>query len=89
MPQKRNKLDVIYDILMSISEKDKAIKKTHILYKANLSHPMLERYLDEMLSRSLIKEIELKGKKKSYTLTDKGREFIKKYKVMLDFIETF
>ncbi|HLD98553.1 MAG TPA: winged helix-turn-helix domain-containing protein, partial [Candidatus Nanoarchaeia archaeon] len=45
--KKRNKLEIIRDILNVIRSRNGKIKPTHILYKSNLSHQMMEEYLAE------------------------------------------
>jgi predicted transcriptional regulator len=56
MERKRNKLEVIFDILKVIREKSGKIKPTHILYKSNLSYLMMKDYLNELIEKGLIKE---------------------------------
>ena len=53
MSKKRDRLQVIYDILKAISLKNGQIKPTHILYKSNLSHQMMEEYLQFIANRRL------------------------------------
>jgi len=60
MNAKRDKLQVIYDILKAISDKNGKIKPTHILYKANLSHQMLEDYLTELIQKGFVIELNKK-----------------------------
>jgi len=88
MNQKRNRLQVIYDILNAIQNKNGKIKPTHIMYKANLSHQMLEEYLGHLISNGFIHEVETK-EGKSYSLADKGFHYLSKYSTILDFMETF
>jgi len=54
MNKKRDRLHVIYDILKCINEKDGKIKPTHILYKSNLSHQMMEEYIKKGYSNFVI-----------------------------------
>lgn len=79
---KRDKLEIIKDILKSI--KNKSAKKTHILYKANLSPQMLNNYLAILIKKKLIKI-----NNNSYHITDKGRDYINKYKFITEFITSF
>lgn len=83
---KRDRLQVIRDIL-KVVEKGK-VKPTHILYKANLSHAMLEEYLRELISKHFIRMEEDK-KGRTYSLTDKGFKYIQKYKMIIDFTDSF
>ena len=75
MGSKRGKLEVIHDILKAIQDKDGRIKRTHVLYKANLSHQMLEEYLGDLLTKGFVLE-NMKKKTRFYSLTDKGHEFV-------------
>lgn len=88
MERKRNRLEIIRDILLVIREKSGKIKPTHILYKSNLSHIMMKEYLDELISRNLIREIVLK-KGKTYEITDKGHEYLAKFSLIKTFTESF
>ncbi|MFH1174940.1 MAG: winged helix-turn-helix domain-containing protein [archaeon] len=86
--KKRDRLQIIHDILSTIRDKDGKIRKTHILYKSNLSPQMLDDYLGELLGKQLVEEVNSKGLK-TYKLTDKGFEFVAKYKMIAEFIESF
>lgn len=88
MSAKREKHKVIHDILKAVREKNGTIKPTHILYKANLSHQMMEEYIKELTEKGFI--LEKKSKKgKTYELTEKGFEYIDKYRLITEFIDSF
>ena len=88
MVRKRDRLQVIHDILKVIQEKNGRIKPTHILYKSNLSHQMMDEYLNELIEKDFV--IESKEKKgKTYSLTEKGFEFLEKYKFIIEFSDSF
>jgi predicted transcriptional regulator len=70
----RGRLDIIADILQIAKGK---AKKTQIMYQANLSYKVLQRYLTEIVEASLI-NYELA--EQNYVLTQKGREFLETYK---------
>jgi len=70
----RGKLDIIADILNIASRN---AKKTQIMYQANLSYKVLQRYLTEIMEASLIS---FESAKQYYMLTPKGREFLDAYK---------
>ena len=88
MAKKRERLEVINDILKVIRENDNHIKPTRLLYASNLSPQMFKEYIEELISKKFIMQNEYEGKK-TYSLTDKGYQFLEKYKTILDLIENF
>jgi predicted transcriptional regulator len=88
MNRKRDRLQVIYDILAAIQERNGRIKPTHILYKSNLSHQMMEDYLTDLISKGFIMQAATKSGK-TYSLTDKGYDYLSKYKLITDFVDSF
>jgi len=88
MSKKRNKWQIIYDILKAIQDKDN-ILHTHILYKANLSYPILEQYLRELIFKEMVVERRSYKKKRTYVLTDKGFEYMRKFGVINEFNRFF
>jgi predicted transcriptional regulator len=88
MTKKRDRLQIIHDILKAIQDKNGRIKPTHILYKSNLSHQMLEEYLGDLLAKEFIVINEGKNGK-TYSLTDKGFEYLSKYRLIMDFVDSF
>lgn len=88
MNAKRERLQVIHDILKAIQAKDGRIRPTHILYKANLSSQMLNEYLQDLIKRDFVIEDSQK-KGKTYSLTDKGYQYLNEYRKVTEFIETF
>lgn len=88
MNLKRDRLQVIHDILEAIRNKNGKIKPTHILYKANLSHQMLDEYLFELISKEFITQ-ETSTQGKTYSLTQKGFDYLNKYNLIVDFVDSF
>lgn len=88
MAKKRNKLQIVYDILKAIHDKNNRIKPTHILYKSNLSHQMMEEYLSELIQKGFIIENK-EGSSKTYSLTQKGFDYLNKYKLITEFADSF
>jgi len=88
MSKKRDKLQIIYDILSVIKEKNSKIKPTNILYKSNLSNQMFQEYMNELMQKGFILEKEAKGSK-TYSLTQKGFDYINKYQMIVDFTISF
>ncbi len=70
----RDKLDIVADIL-NVTRRN--AKKTQIMYEANLSYRVLQKYLADMSETSLIC---FKEETKRYTLTEKGQEFLEAYR---------
>ena len=50
------------------------ILKTHIMYRANLSHDQLNKYLDILLTRQLLQQDE-----SLYVTTARGHEFVETF----------
>ncbi len=69
----RGRLDIIADILNVASRE---AKKTQIMYQANLSYKVLQKYLAEVLHASLV---HFEDSRQCYLLTDKGRRFLDAY----------
>lgn len=88
MAKKRERLDVIKDILKSIREKHK-IKPTRLLYSSNLSPQMFKIYVNELISKGFINLAIDKNEKKTFSLTKKGQDFLQEYRVIENFIENF
>ena len=73
----RGRFDIMADILRVVSSEP---KKTHIMNQANLSYSELQRYLSKLIKTSLIS---FKSAENSYVLTQKGHEFLNKYRQYL------
>lgn len=69
----RGRLDIIADILNVVKNK---AKKTQIMYQANLSYKVLQRYLSETIKASLI---DFDDGMQCYVLTEKGSRFLSAY----------
>ena len=88
MNKRRDRLQVIHDILRTIKDKGGNIKPTHILYKSNLSHQMMEEYLNELIEKDFILEKKT-GDSKTYSITQKGQEYLSQYKMIVNFVGGF
>ena len=89
MIRKRERLEIVHDILYAIREKKDNVKPTHILYKSNLSHQMLTDYLTELMSKDFVVEKTDKKGRKTYALTDKGYNYLKDYAVIKGFVDSY
>jgi len=87
MAKKRERLEIIKDILNSIRQ-SRNIKPTRLLYASNLSPQMFKEYVDELISKNFI-SVEREGKKKTMSLTKKGYNFLEEYNLIENFIENF
>ena len=56
MGDRREKLDIIKDILEAIRDKGGSIKPTHLLYKSNLSHDSMKKYVSELMDKEMLHE---------------------------------
>jgi predicted transcriptional regulator len=94
MGARRSRLELIFDILLSIQNRGGVIKPTHLMYKSNLSHKLLNTYLDELVQKELVAvEEEFVKKRKATTktvrITDKGLTFLSEFRRMREFTDAF
>lgn len=88
MMKKRNKLEIINDILQTIRNKRGKIKQTHLMYKVNLSHKLMKSYLEELVSKEMVSEV--KEENNIYIIIKpRGEEFIEKLQKLKEFQEAF
>jgi predicted transcriptional regulator len=87
--KKRERTQIIYDILKAIKDKGDKVKPTHILYKSNLSHQMLQEYINELIEKDFIEENFDKKDNKTYSLKKKGYNFLYEYKIIREFLESY
>ena len=94
MTGRRSRLELVSDILVAIQNKGGKIKPTHLMYKSNLSHKLLNAYLDELVEKELIQIIEEQARKrekplKTVIITDKGLNFLAEFRRMREFTDAF
>ncbi len=70
----RSKVDIVYDILVSAS--GAGSKKTHILYKANISSTQVENYFSALLAHNLLEYAQDLEGNKVFRTSAKGLRFI-------------
>lgn len=88
MSKRRSRVQIVFDILNAVKMKGGKIKPTHLLYKSNLSHNMMNEYLLELINKELIDE-ELNKKNKIYVLTNKGYNYLEEFNQVQKFMESF
>ncbi|MFL6309385.1 MAG: winged helix-turn-helix domain-containing protein [Nitrososphaeraceae archaeon] len=71
------------DVLTLITS---GIKKTHIMYKANLSYEQVHLYLGELIGKRLIEQ-DISPDGVVYRTTEKGREFLLHYTRVVELLE--
>jgi len=86
--KKRERLDVIRDILQTIKQ-NREIKPTRLLYASNLSPQMFKEYINELIEKKFIKLDIDEKEKKTFSLTKKGQDFLQEYRVIEGVIENF
>ncbi len=85
---KRNKLEIIKDILTIIHLNHNSIKSTPLLRQSNISTARFKDYFNELIEKKFIKEVNNKNNK-SISLTDRGFKFLEKYNTIVNFIDEF
>jgi predicted transcriptional regulator len=76
-------------MLVAIQKAQGKIKPTHLMYKANLSHKLLNSYLDDLIKRDMAQELQVDKVHKFIILTDKGRDFLVQFRKIKEFQESF
>jgi len=73
----RTRMEILESILKVASN---GALKTHIMYKANLSHRQLERYLALLEERGLLAQgVDEDMGSRIYRITEKGFDFLREY----------
>ena len=91
---RRSRLELVFDILLAIQNKGGKIKPTHLMYKSNLSHKLLNQYMGELINKELIfvEEFQVKKRKtpsKMIVITDKGLGFLAEFRRIREFTDAF
>jgi predicted transcriptional regulator len=79
----RGKIQIMGDVLALGTS---GIKKTHIMYRANLSYEQVHLYLGELIGKRLITQ-DVSPEGVVYRTTEKGREFLLHYTRLVEFLE--
>lgn len=68
----RSRMDIYYDILTAAR---RSVRKTHIMYRSNLSYKQLDIYLTNLVRNNLIEEVQ-DDDARVYIVTSRGLNFI-------------
>src|ERR687889_2326901 len=79
----RGKIQIMGDVLALGTS---GIKKTYIMYKANLSYEQVHLYLGELMEKRLIEQ-NVSPDGVVYRTTEKGREFLLHYTRVVELLE--
>jgi predicted transcriptional regulator len=78
----RGKIEIMADVLNLSTV---GIKKTHIMYRANLSYEQILYYLNELQGKGMLVQDYADGSP-VYRTTEKGREFLSYFSRMAELI---
>jgi len=84
---KRTKLEVTRDIL-DILQKNRQVKITHLIYKANLSNNSIKPYIEYLLKNQFMEEVR-EDDKRFFKITQRGNEFLFEFSKIKIFSESF
>ena len=87
--KKRDRLEVIHDILGVIRDHHNSIKPTPLLRLSNLSSQGFAGYMRELKEKGLVKEIRDRKGRRFITLTDDGFKYLDRYRMIKGFIRDF
>lgn len=77
MHANRTRIEIFANVLTVAQD---VVLKTHIMYKANLSHKQLEKYLSHLLLNGLIEQIyNTSDRGNRFRITQKGAQFLEDY----------
>ena len=88
MSSRRTRTQIYLDILRAVQQKDGRIKKTHIVYKANLTHSRLKEYMDHLTDMGFI-ERKKSGHQTFFSITDEGKRFLSEVNKLKKISEAF
>jgi len=83
----RSQFRIYVDIMKVIQREGNQAKPTRILYGANLSHDRLIKYLEELKALQVIQESG--SDERTYSLTQKGIEFMNNFRKVEAFAGAF
>ena len=87
MNSKRTRLEVIRDIL-DVLQKNRNVKITHIIYKANLSNNSIKPYLENLVKNKMIEQVTT-NEQRFFRITQKGYEFLQEFNKIKIFSDSF
>jgi predicted transcriptional regulator len=80
---KRGETEIIYDLLL-YAKND--IKKTHLMYKTNMTHKQFNKYLDALLEKGLIEKKDSSQYGKIYFTTNKGIKVLESLDIVINYL---
>lgn len=80
-------MEVIRDIL-DVLQKNRNVKITHLIYKANLSNNSIKPYLEDLFKNNLIEQY-LEDEVRLFKITNKGLEFLQEFNKIKIFSESY
>lgn len=86
--KKRERLEVVRDILSLIKNHRNSIRITPLLRQSNLSTERFQEYYSELIEKGFIREIS-DSEGRLVTLTDKGFRYLERYLMITGFIDEF
>ena len=79
----RSKIQIMGDVLALATA---GIKKTHVMYRANLSYEQAQLYLGDLIEKRLVvQDVSRDGI--VYRTTERGREFLLYYQRIAEYLE--
>ena len=75
---RRSRFEIYMDIMMALADGSK--NPTRLMYTTNLSWAPLQECLKVLSEQGVITELNQNSNRKTFNLTDKGKEIVNRYK---------
>ncbi|MEK6859253.1 MAG: winged helix-turn-helix domain-containing protein [Nanoarchaeota archaeon] len=85
--KKRTRLEVIRDLLV-VLQRNKQVKITHLIYKANLSNNSIKPYINYLLKNNLAEQV-IVDEKRMFKITPHGNGFLEEFNKIKIFSESY
>jgi len=74
--------------MLQVLQRNRKVKITHLIYKANLSNNSIKPYVEDLLKKNLIEQF-FDEEQRYFRITTKGNDFLSEYSKIKIFSESY